>query len=371
MESDQVSKFLGLPESEDSMDISPHHTMEDNIIENYQMQEGVEVSQQSVPTLQPISYQQAMASVSNPSTNNGDSLPCKTTLIATSILQNGNVIYEPIEDTDTPTTTMVIPSSAPPVNQAISNPTGSMPNPVTINSSDWGNFNILQDIKTALESQMGILKAGGMSTPQPIEQKDLSHNSEVSAQHSVATSDFAEPILNVIKQLAQKPQHAEGQIDPQPQAIKQLSPVGPLKHMSTDGTTPTRELSQNTETTTSPKELSQNIDATTSTRELSQNTDTTTPTRELSQNIDATTSTIELSHKNNTDGKSEQIDNVITLIKPGIQVCTLEFDILPVIGTLYVVNNDHNLVKVIYEPNKIYQTDSKGILHRIGLQQDT
>ena len=64
-------------------------------------------------------------------------------------------------------------------------------------------------------------------------------------------------------------------------------------------------------------------------------------------------------------GKND--NDVITLTKPGFQVCTLEYNVLPVVGTLYIVNSDHNLVKVIYEPDMVYQTDGKGILHRIGL----
>jgi hypothetical protein len=83
-------------------------------------------------------------------------------------------------------------------------------------------------------------------------------------------------------------------------------------------------------------------------------------------NIGLTTAIKELSQVDT--GKNYNDDNVITLVKLGIQVCTLAYNILPVVGTLYIVNSDHNLVKVIYEPNMVYQTDNKGILHRIGLQ---
>jgi hypothetical protein len=89
-------------------------------------------------------------------------------------------------------------------------------------------------------------------------------------------------------------------------------------------------------------------------------------------NTDATSNTKEAQitvEPQPTDNKDSVNNDLITLIKPGIQVCTLEFDILPVVGTLYVVNNDHNLIKVIYEPDQVYQTDSNGTLHRIGIQK--
>ena len=60
-------------------------------------------------------------------------------------------------------------------------------------------------------------------------------------------------------------------------------------------------------------------------------------------------------------------DNDIKLLKPGIQVCAFEYNILPPIGVYYRVNNNHRLVKVIIEPGIIYQADNECNLYRVGL----
>ena len=60
-------------------------------------------------------------------------------------------------------------------------------------------------------------------------------------------------------------------------------------------------------------------------------------------------------------------DNLIKLLKPGIQVCAFEYNILPPIGVYYRVNKNHHLVKVVIEPGIIYQADNECNLYKVGL----
>jgi hypothetical protein len=60
-------------------------------------------------------------------------------------------------------------------------------------------------------------------------------------------------------------------------------------------------------------------------------------------------------------------DNVINILKPGIQVCAFEYNILPPVGIYYRVNKNHHLVKVVIEPGVIYQADDECNLYKLGL----
>jgi hypothetical protein len=60
-------------------------------------------------------------------------------------------------------------------------------------------------------------------------------------------------------------------------------------------------------------------------------------------------------------------DNVIQILKPGIQVCAFEYNILPPVGIYYRVNKNHHLVKVVIEPGIIYQADDECNLYKVGL----
>jgi hypothetical protein len=67
------------------------------------------------------------------------------------------------------------------------------------------------------------------------------------------------------------------------------------------------------------------------------------------------------------DPKDENGDNIIKLIKPGIQVCAFEYNIRPPVGIYYRVNKDHNMVKVEIEAGLMYQADHACTLYKVGL----
>jgi hypothetical protein len=60
-------------------------------------------------------------------------------------------------------------------------------------------------------------------------------------------------------------------------------------------------------------------------------------------------------------------DNVIKILKPGIQVCAFEYNILPPVGIYYRVNKNHHLMKVVIEPGIFYQADDECNLYKVGL----
>jgi hypothetical protein len=228
--------------------------------------------------------------------------------------------------------------------------------------------------------------------------KELSQQPEVTIEPQVGTS------TSVTKELSHQPEVSlEPQVIRVASTIKDLSQqsVIPTESQASTAVTATKELSQQPEVPIVPqvskstqvtKELSHQPEAnigplcTSDTKELSQRPENITghpsvspvseqlspkPQDTINQNggifnnvpsQDLTTPIKELSQ----DGTEKTDNDVITLIRPGFQVCTLEYNILPVVGTLYVVNSDHNLVKIIYEPDMVYQTDGKGILYRIG-----
>jgi hypothetical protein len=64
---------------------------------------------------------------------------------------------------------------------------------------------------------------------------------------------------------------------------------------------------------------------------------------------------------------SQEIIPDIKFAAPITQICALEYNILPKVGSLYMVDNNHNLVKVDLGCGQVYQTDNQGILHKIGL----
>ena len=70
---------------------------------------------------------------------------------------------------------------------------------------------------------------------------------------------------------------------------------------------------------------------------------------------------------NITDPKDQNGDNVIKLIKPGIQVCAFEYNIRPPVGIYYRVNKNHNMVKVEIEAGQMYQADHACTLYKVGL----
>jgi hypothetical protein len=62
---------------------------------------------------------------------------------------------------------------------------------------------------------------------------------------------------------------------------------------------------------------------------------------------------------------SPEIIPNIKFAAPITQICALEYNILPKVGSLYMVDNDHNLVKVDLGYGQTYQTDNQGILHKM------
>jgi hypothetical protein len=328
MDNEDVSAYLGLPDTDDevSANSSSHHTPEGVSSMDDNSQEVMEVSFDSTSMDHEyfLSNQQVTTPASKLSLDNGVSHSPKTTLIATSILQNGTIIYEPIQNSDPPnkqtsdvmerqdaSTSKETPPSTPPVIQNIATAPAPLHSPPIISSSDWGNLKVLQDIKMALESQVGLLKAGNVSTNSP-QQPQISTPPQLQHINDVPQQPIIEMELPITAPTNNRPQEPSKLSDPVPQ-MAQIS-----------------------------AEPVNNIDA-------------------PQKHTMGSDKCVPMDNDN---------DNVITLMKPGIQVCTLEFNILPVVGTLYVVNNDHNLVKVIYEPDKIYQTDSNGILHRMVIQKD-
>ena len=106
IDSNKVSAYLGLSEMEEddnSMDTSQDLHMDDNTSEEIYSQEVMRVSKPPVTAPQQIlNNQQAIKSINNIAIDNQQNTSCKTTLIATSILDNGTVIYEPIQGNDAP-----------------------------------------------------------------------------------------------------------------------------------------------------------------------------------------------------------------------------------------------------------------------------
>ena len=58
--------------------------------------------------------------------------------------------------------------------------------------------------------------------------------------------------------------------------------------------------------------------------------------------------------------------NNIQFCKPDTQVCVFEYEILPPVGNVFRVDQQHTLV-VVFIRGKVYQADSNGDLHTIGL----
>jgi hypothetical protein len=56
-------------------------------------------------------------------------------------------------------------------------------------------------------------------------------------------------------------------------------------------------------------------------------------------------------------------NNIIKVRKPGTQVCVYEYDILPPVGKLFKIDENHNFVQVTYKPGQVYQADQYGNLH--------
>jgi hypothetical protein len=92
-----------MEEDDNSMDTSQDLHMDDNTSEEIYSQEVMRVSKPPVTAPQQIlNNQQAIKSINNIAIDNQQNTSCKTTLIATSILDNGTVIYEPIQGNDAP-----------------------------------------------------------------------------------------------------------------------------------------------------------------------------------------------------------------------------------------------------------------------------
>jgi hypothetical protein len=80
-----------------------------------------------------------------------------------------------------------------------------------------------------------------------------------------------------------------------------------------------------------------------------------------------------------------EVQPPLDIINPGFQVCMFDYRVLPTIGKLYRVNNNHQLIQVFYtpghyyhanqsgmlfqkayQPGQIYQADAQGQLHAMG-----
>jgi hypothetical protein len=395
IDTEAVSDFLGLPDKQDdcSMDTLPY----DEVISEEEM-EGEEVSEIQTNYNGQFNGLEVITALATGQTKLVESSPNKSTLIATSILENGTVIYEPL--------TFSQEQSPAAMGCPTTNDQAAASSPLPPNTpTNFNDMQILQDIKMALHSQI-ISQVQSESTFI----KELSQQPEVTIEPEVGTS------TSITKELSHQP---EVSLEPQTIRVttstKDLSPqsVIPIESQASTAVTATKELSQQPEVPIVPqvskstqvtKELSHQPEAiigplcTSDTKELSQGPeiitghpavslfsehsslkpqDTINQNGEIVNNVPSQAKVLNESQipnnnlstpiKELSQDDTDKTDNdVITLLRPGFQVCTLEYNILPVVGTLYVVNSDHNLVKIIYEPDMVYQTDGKGTLYRIG-----
>jgi hypothetical protein len=60
----------------------------------------------------------------------------------------------------------------------------------------------------------------------------------------------------------------------------------------------------------------------------------------------------------------------IDIVNSGVQVCMFDYRVLPTIGKLYRVNNNHQLIQVFYKPGQDYHANPQGLLTQTFYQPD-